>query len=200
MDLLQSLQKTAKETEEKLEKEIEWINRYEGYAKDILANQKAIEAVRKSFHEWKPLYIYSSISGVKNAKNIVAFDLRYRGQSVATIKHDNDTLKLVPKANIDEFYGIKAKKSFDWDIGDGKKFRKDFAKNPLRKDIRKKNEEHRFESALLTELLKEEGSEKIQKNIRPVRLFKIRFQMPTPFKASKGKPDYVGQNMGIRAY
>ena len=198
MDVLKSLQKMTNEAEELLRDNLEWIERYSDYAKKILSNNDTIKKVRSFFYEPRPLYVYSSISRAKNAENerLVTFDLRYRGQSVADIFYKKDKPWLKTKKNTDKFYGIEGGKTLEWESKDAEKFRGGFAKYPCRNNDGKKNEEHRFESALLTELSKEKGSEKILKNIQPVRLAGSRFQMPTPFKASKGKPVYAEHKGG----
>jgi hypothetical protein len=196
MDQLQKLQYTAKEAEEMLKDNNEWIERYAGYASEILNIQNTIKNVRDRFYERKPLYVYSNISRTKNAKNLVSFDLRYKGQSVASIEYRKNTLKLVTKKNTGKYYGIEGGKVLDWNSKEAEAFRGYFKKLPCRNDEGKGNEEHRFESALLTELSKNDGNDKALKNIQPVRLIESRFQMRTPFKASKGRPKYAEHNGG----
>ena len=193
--LLQKLQKTAEEAEKALEDNTEWIVRYADYASEIMETQETIKDARKLFHERKPLYVYSSISRAKN-RSQVTFDLRYRGQSVAEISYKKGKLLLKTNKNTKEFYDIEGGKSFEWNSKEAEIFRGGFAKCPDRINKRKKNEEHRFESALLTELLKDKGNDKALTNIQPVCLAKSRFQMPTPFKASEGKPAYAGHKGG----
>ena len=194
--LFQKLQETAKKAEKELEKNDEWIKRYADYASEIMEMQKKIKDARKEFREHKPLYVYSSISRAKN-ENIVTFDLRYRGQSVAEIIKRKDKILMKTKMNTKKFYGIEGGRTFVWSSKEAEIFRSGFAKCPDRNNKDKKNEEHRFESALLTELSKDKGSDKILTNIQPVRLAGSRFQMPTPFKASGGKPVYAVEGGGI---
>ena len=196
--LIQELQKTVEIVTEELKKNTEWIERYAGYASEIQNTQDSIKNVRSCFYERGPLYVYSSISKAKNANNnFVIFDLRYRGQSVATIKFHKNSLELITDKKVDKYYGIKGGESFEWNSKKAEVFRGYFKKFPSRNDEEGKNEEHRFESALLTELSKKIGSEKILKNIQPVRLVKSRFQMPTPFRASRqGRLAYAGHNGG----
>jgi len=193
--LLQSLQETANKAAEELKNNTEWITRYAGYASEIMEIQETIKDARKLFHERKPLYVYSSISRAKN-RSQVTFNLRYRGQSVAEISYKKGKLLLKTNKNTKEFYGIEGGKTFEWNSKEAEIFRGGFAKCPDRINKRKKNEEHRFESALLTELSKNKGSDKVLTNIQPVRLVESRFQMPTPFKASGGQPAYIGHKGG----
>jgi len=194
INILQNLQMTVNKAEAMLEKEKEWIKRYAEYASEILTIQNAIKGASGLFNECEPLYVYSSVSRATN-KNIT-FDLRYRGQSVADIIYKNGELYLKTKKNTYNFYKIEGGWEKEWNSKEAKLFRSAFTKYPCRNDEGKKNEEHRFESALLTELSKEKGNDKILKYIQPVRLAKSRFQMPTPFKASKGKPVYAKHKGG----
>ena len=63
---------------------------------------------------------------------------------------------------------------------------------------KKRNEEHRIESMLLTEFAKKKGEDKIIRNIQPVKIAGIaRFQMPTPLYASDIKNvKYAGPSGG----
>jgi len=186
---IQKLQEIAEAAEKELEDNVEWVKRYADYASVINENIASILKIRKLFREPTPLYVYSNISSAKGAKKeeLVTFDLRYKGQSVANIKNRKNNLKLVTKKNTMDFYGIEGGKTLDWKSKEAENFRGSFVKkSPLRNDnAGKGNEEHRYESALLTELSKTDGKNKVLKNIQPVDLVKSRFQMPTPFRASK---------------
>jgi hypothetical protein len=61
---------------------------------------------------------------------------------------------LVTEENTGKFYGIEGGKSFEWEDKEVEIFCGGFQKYPDRKKIVKNNEEHRYESALLTELSK----------------------------------------------
>lgn len=182
---LDVLKKTVEEAEQLLKNKEEWIDRYGDYAKEITSNEKIINLVRKSFRESPPLYVYSSISRETNAtkEDRVTFDLRYKGQSVATIKYKNKIAMLETKENTNEYFSIEGGKTFEWDSKGAELFRKHFKNFPCRNKKGRNNEEHRFESALITELSKSIGKNKKVKHIQPVRLLKSRFQMPTPFSA-----------------
>jgi len=196
MDLLiEKLQETAEKAENELKKNDEWIKRYANYASIIKNNLTAIKNVRKKFRVDKPLYVYSNISKIRDAKKeeAVTFDLRYRGQSVGNIEYRDNILKMVTKDNTEEFFGIKGGETLDWDNNDARAFRSYFSSFPPNKKDKK---ESRCESALLTELSKTIGRDKLLKNIQPVRLADCRFQMPTPFSASKEEIEYVAANGG----
>jgi len=158
--LLQKLQKTAEEAEKALENNNEWINRYAGYASEIMKTQKNIKNAKKLFRERKPLYLYSSISKAKNNKQ-VTFDLRYRGQSVAEIVFNKDKLLLKTNKKTKDYYDIEGGGNYEWNSKKAEIFRSGFKKCPDRDNKGKKNEEHRFESELLTELSKDKGSDKL---------------------------------------
>jgi len=193
--LLQKLHRTAKDAEKLLDDNDKWINQYNDYAKKILSVKEIIEKARASFREYKPLYVYSSISQIKGTKkDDIKFDLRYGGLSVADIEisegknHGDDPRILRPKANIGKTYcikGIEGGKEYKWLSKNAETFRSYFIKgNP---PYKKGKTEHRYESLLLTEFSKKSGKEKKLKNIQPVRLCDNRFQMSTPLKASEGK-------------
>jgi len=209
---LRELEQLALDTDNELKDKNEWIKRYAGYANKILKNKKSILAVRKMFREVLPLYIYSSLGRAADVdvkededddiigKN-VTFDVRYKGQRVAIIKYKNDDLYICPEENTETWYDKKFDKEFLWsnkkDKSDkrGEEFRRFFQTYPPRKTEAGKKE-HRCETALLTELSKTIGRNKQLKNIQPIRLVKSRFQLKTPFGASKGVPDYKKQYGG----
>lgn len=193
----QNLQNIAVKVENILEENTEWIPRYAKYAEIINFNRAIIETVRKSFKACSPLYVYTNISKVKQAKKYsVSFDLRYRGQSIAEVYVKKEGIILKTNNNVFDYYKIEGGKFINWNDKDATVFRKAFKDFPERINKGKKNEEHRFESALITELSKNKGIEKSVINIQPVLLCKNRFQMPTPLSASGNKISYVSENGG----
>lgn len=178
------------ETQLHLKAQNEWRGRYAGYAEKILDNSHFIGRVRRSFHEWSPLYVYLNISSAKNAKNSVGFELRYMGQTVANLKGNKDgrhklSISKRQKETNDRDFGceIPLLKS-DWDGKEAAKFRSFFKnrKGPRKADSNKGNEEHRLQSLLLTEFSKTRN--KVLRNIKPVTIGGVRFPMPTPISAS----------------
>ncbi|WP_326910172.1 hypothetical protein [Sedimentibacter sp. MB31-C6] len=185
----------------------EWTSNYKRYSDLIMENQSFIKDARKNFHQWEPLYVYSNISDTINAnKSTVKYSLRFEGQKVATLNiKNNGNVSLKENNSIyKNFEYIKTDDTeYDWNSEKAKKFRNYFKKrfedNQQRIDNGKSNLEHRLESLLLTEFSKSESKNKAILNIQPVTLLDSRFQMPTPFSASKAKDnivEYSGKNGG----
>jgi hypothetical protein len=197
-----SIQQQADWAEQELTKQTEWIARYKGYAGEISKKSTFIEQAREQFYEWSPLFLYTNISTTISAtEKEVDFILRYKGQEVGRIYYkSSQDIKLEINKNANEFFGYKLPSGiniFDWKSSEAKDFRSYFRTYPTRIDGAKKNNEHRYESALLTELSKDTGRDKALTMIQPIRLLNNRFQMPTPFSASdKDKPYYAQHNGG----
>lgn len=173
----------------------EWIDRYSKYAEEIDKNITIIKNAKKYFHQWKPLYLYMSVSKSKNVSlSKVSFDLRYAGQKVA----DLFVVDTKPLLIIDKNTALHNQRDFkcsigevrtDWLSREAQKFRQHFRQYPLRENTidNKGNDEHRCESMLLTEFSKSSSKEKHNKLswIQPVLIGDFaRFQMPTPLKSS----------------
>jgi hypothetical protein len=198
---LDSIQKRADLADGQLASETEWIVRYKGYADEIFEKVSFIEKAKKQFREWRPLFLYTNISTTKSAtKNKVDFNLRYQGQAVANLHCRKDQkIKLKIYKNTKKFFGYEPTSetdTCDWDSPEAKAFRAHFRKYPARIDGKKRNVEHRYESALLTELSKDKGEDKAVTMIQPVLLLGNRFQMPTPFSASTTKKLGYGKQDG----
>ena len=58
----------------------EWVCRYAGYAKEIIANVGVIRNKKKIFHQWAPLHLYMNVTKAKSSSP--SFSLRYLGQDV----------------------------------------------------------------------------------------------------------------------
>lgn len=169
----------------------EWINRYEEYADILLANMGTIHSNRKKFNEFSPLYFYISTSKALNAKTKLSLDLRYRGQSVATLIASKKGITLSTKSS-----DYNNKRDFDCDIKldnepwrtvKASEFRKYFKNRPNSRNddkLNKSNEEHNVESLLLTEFSKSKSVDKPILNMQPINIGGIRFPMPTPLSAS----------------
>ncbi len=195
-----------------LSKNKEWLCRYEGYAKDIIANIDLIRSKKKTFHQWAPLYLYMNVTKAKSSAP--TFSLRYLGQDVAFVNVSGNkvTLKDVSGEDGDDYGRIKKnnERDFgcsvdfhnkDWKSAEAKEFRKYFSCKPVRRaENNKGNEEHRVESMLLTEFSKSQGELKNLKlhNIQPIKIAGVaRFQMPTPLRASGSNVQYVKKGGGI---
>lgn len=186
------------ETQSLLKENSEWRERYSGYADSISRNKPLIEIVRRSFHEWSPLYVYLNTTSAKNAKNSVSFELRYMGQTVAKLiankdkKHKLSTKNSKNKleeTNLRDFGCNLCMAAADWDGKPAIEFRKFFKDREGARETgsNKSNEEHRLESLLLTEFSKTKSQEKPLLRIQPVKIAKVRFPMPTPISASNHK-------------
>jgi hypothetical protein len=178
----------------------EWIKRYADYAGFISANLETIKNKKKQFNEWAPLYLYMNIG---SAKDRMPFSLRYLGQEVATLKVGQKYITISTKnfdsANERDFNCKVQLHNKEWASGEASNFRRYFSGNPERTDkSRKRNEEHRIESLLLTEFSKTKKKHKFLHNVQPVKFAGVaRFQMSTPLKASNIKNvAYSGSNGG----
>lgn len=204
---LQEWNDAVMDTKVLLASNTEWIERYRGYAEKISKNKEMIIAVRRSFREWDPLKLYINISNAKSAGKHVRFDLRFLGQTVAELRHIStpsslskgnqkpipiviNKMKLTSTSyadkNLNTFKCSVNMVGEDWDDLKAREFRKHFktlaanghCSNPG-------NEEHRFESLILTEMSKTTG--KVMKGMKPVLIGGLRFPMPTPLHASNHK-------------
>jgi hypothetical protein len=198
---INSIKEQADWADRELTKQTEWIARYKGYADEISTKESLVEQAREQFHEWAPLFLYTNISTTKSAtEKYVDFILRYKGNEVGHIYYKNSQdIELEIGENTEKFFGYKlpsGKKAFGWRSSEAMDFRAYFGTNPARINGSKKNEEHRYESALLTELSKKSGQNKALINIQPIRLLDNRFQMPTPFSASDKDKPYYAQHSG----
>jgi len=179
----------------------EWEERFQGYIQNIAINHQ--KNGKRSFRKPDGLSLYSSV-GSKGK----SYDLRFRGQSVATVKETAaEKVKLRPKSDANQkyFQFDLCKEEVDWDSTEASNFRSFFKKESLKftaehpEADRKypKREEHRVENCLLREFSKKLGIEKALCNIQPIKLYNLFFQMPTPFKASTHNPKYAVRGGGI---
>lgn len=193
-----------KEAQDLLLKNPEWENRYMGYADKILANISVIQENRRGFYLSSPLHFYISTTNAKSAKTALLLDIRYRGQSVATLKANQNDITISTKQQ-----NVNNKRDFDceikldgisWREKQGREFRKFFKyRDNSRNNIvqNKKNEEHNVECLLLSEFSKKISNDKQITGIQPVKICGNRFGMPTPISASNHtKLKYAKQNGG----
>ena len=215
--LLKEYDKVVKAVLEALTENPEWKRRYHNYCLDEGAIS-SIRKVRKAFRLRAPIYSYLSISKAMNADATkVTFDLRYQGQSIADLvvsakpgeKAQGYEVALQisegkAKTNLRDFGFSMAENASGnpiWSLKDAAKFRAHFNADPVRTDAgNKKNQEHRVESKILTDMLKRSNAAgKILCNMQPVLLCGERFQMPTPLSASgvkSGRLEYGGPQGG----
>ena len=188
-------------TIDRLSENKKWEERFQGYIQNIAINDQKIG--KRSFRKPDGLSLYSSV-GSKGK----SYDLRFRGQSVATVKETAaEKVKLSPKSHANQkyFQFDLCKEEVDWDSTEASNFRSFFKKESLKftaehpeADRKKtKSEEHRVENCLLREFSKQLGKEKALCYIQPIKLYNLFFQMPTPLKASTHNPTYSERGGGI---
>ncbi len=190
----------AKETLDLLRANPEWIERYKNYADEISGNVAMLKERKASFHKWNPLYVYLTTSEMKKGGSI-SFSLRYKGQEVGKLVVKDEILCYPAYENNKKNFGFTPsfQGKFPWNSENAREFRKFFsAKEHTRIDCGKKNDEHRYESMLLTCF--EDRNKEIDafKHIRPVSVISgVRFPMPTPISASNKKAvNYSGTSGG----
>lgn len=192
-----------KEAQDLLSENTEWKDRYANYADIFLANTNSIKSNRNRFNQFSPLYFYISTTNVKNAKSSLLLDIRYRGQSVATLKANNNGIFISTKQqdvnNLRDFNCNIKLNDIAWQDKQVSEFRKFFKEKPYSRinGNNKKNEEHNVESLLLSEFSKRKSKSKQITGIQPVKICGNRFGMPTPLGASNHKTlKYASQNGG----
>ncbi len=164
------------------EDNIEWVERYNGYLDDINKYAKNQIDSRRLFRP-EPFTCYSSISRATKLKG--EFDLRFKGQSVATITVDkNSVVQFTPKHETNnQYFGCDIQGTYEWDSVEATHFRSHFSN--LTGEIKTKSPEHTLENLLLNEFAKTSSQEKSLCNIQPIRLNGCYLQIPTPLSASK---------------
>ena len=210
--------KVIKTVQETLTENPEWLKRYPDYVLDE-KGIGTIRKMRKAFRVWKPICSYLTISKTRHKANATTatFDLRYQGQSIADLVVSEKTSdkaqgyevalqisEKMAKKNLRDFgfsMGENASGKPIWRLKDAAKFRAHFKAEPVRTNSgNKKNQEHRVESAILTDMRKSSISAgKILRDMQPVLLCGERFQMPTPLSASgvkNGRLAYSGPSGG----
>lgn len=193
---MNSYEKIAYETSDILERNPEWIDRYNDYADAIISRKNIIKEAKNKFRCWKPFGIYISTAQAKDGKDAVCFSLRYKGQHIAELKVKDGNVEI----NTDSQTQATNLKSFNCHIVlNNEKWNSDKAsafRNFFKKNMPEKNDhfEHLFESLILEEL-----SKKNKDNFRGIKSIKIgdvRYAMPTPLKASGEGVEYSGRYGG----
>lgn len=184
----------------------EWYEKYFCYAIKLIDNEQNIRERRKEFRKWGPLQVYTTIGSViKNSSN---FDIRYLGQSVATISVTENkgpkattatgerTVKLSTENKVDTnkkyFDYDRLIKNEDWNSPVAKEFREYF-KNIKNRQPRQR--EHMLENRILGEFEKSTADNKAFRWIQPVSFAGCRFHMKTAIKGS-AKEKLISKNGG----
>ena len=92
-----NINETIKEAQKLLSENTEWKNRYTNYAKKLLENNDNIKSHRNTFNKFPPLYFYISTTEAQKAKSNLYLDVRYCGQSVATLKANKKGITISTK-------------------------------------------------------------------------------------------------------
>lgn len=212
-------QETIEKVQYLLKENTEWKERYRGYIDEINSSAPLFEKARRQFRPLVAFQLYMPLSmatrnrDLKNEPQNTYFDLRFRGQSVATIivnnyKNKTVTLRIKETNAIYEtlssagmvkeekylrelFKGSESKSEYDWHSTEAKNFRKIYTE--LDAELKANNNiylsgqpEHGMEDALLKNFSKKSSNGKEISYIRPVTMLEkhIYFQMPTPIAAS----------------
>lgn len=190
----------VKDTQNLLNQNLEWIQRYDIYSQQIQNNLGNIALARKSFNQWEPLKFYLNVTNAKVASRGVKFDIRYLGQNVAYAIYSKSLKIYITKklldTNIRDFDCHISLQGVAWNGPKAKEFR-DFFKNRKapRNVFGKGNEEHRLESLLISEFIK--SNNKVLPHVKSVLLANFRFPIPTPLRASNHKQlKYSGASGG----
>ena len=189
-----NINETIKEAQKLLSENTEWKNRYTKYAKKLLENNDNIKSHRNTFNKFPPLYFYISTTEAQKAKSNLYLDVRYCGQSVATLKANKKGITISTKKqdvrNLRDFDCDIQLNEIPWRDKQASDFRKFFRDRPYlrnKSDKNKGNAEHNVEHLLLSEFSKKESLNKQILYIQPIRICGIRFGMPTPISASNHK-------------
>lgn len=191
-----SFQDTIAYANDQLDNNTEWKKRYKTYTHKV---DEKIERYIKAKSKFRngPFTVYTSLSKMMS-NSTLSYDLRYLGQSVATISLISDDVFISTsgksKTNL-SYFGVKTKlpNKTSWSSSKADKFRVEF-----RKCIEPKvhSKEHLIESELLKEFSKESSRDKVLCNIQPVTIGKMYFQFPTPLTASGYEVNYSGDKGG----
>ncbi len=184
-------------SKEILDANTEWISRYSGYAEKIMLNQSKIKNAREKFYNLEPFSVYSCVSKAKDSNPDVAFDLRFCGQSVATLTVEDDEVYISTKDNNKNYFTLSDGHFPEifkdlWVSDKARKFKKFFIANEKELETKILSPEHKLENKLLKMF-----KSKRKNNIEPVEIPGGFFQMPTPFKGSvKDTVEYANSNGG----
>lgn len=178
----------------------EWEDRFATYAKDILKNGDKYTQKRKRFRVLAPLFAYTSVSKIKGTDT---YDLRFLGQSIATVSVNRNNMVYISttgkdKSNREYFEcALELPDNTPWNDTKARDFRKYFHHIP---DSTKKakSKEHTYENMLLSHFKQSKSTNKKLLNIQPVLLSEQFFQMPTAVSASKkGQAEHSRSGGGI---
>ena len=180
------------------------VRKHRRWAQSVEAGLKKLKEARTQFHQWRPLWAYTSVSRVPGGKGKVAFDLRFKGQSVADVVIPRGgevslSVNSERQKNNAKYFGLELPESASatlkvpWQTSpEARAFRKHFIDLYQRQGTKAHKTEHAIESLILQEMQKRSRAEMFSGTwtgggIQPVRLAGCFFQFPTPLSASKGQ-------------
>jgi hypothetical protein len=188
-----------KEAQALLSQNTEWVDRYNAYTESLIENinSGSLSLLKQEFNEYPPLRFYISTTNAKK-KNVLSLDIRYLGQSVATLTANPTNIIISTKdkeeKNARDFGCNIILNDEKWISPKAKQFRIFFRDKVPDK---KHNHESNVENLLLEEFSKTSSDNKAILHIQPVKIFDIRYAMPTPISASNPKKlKYAGSKGG----
>ena len=172
-----------------------WEVLFAKYADQITKNGRFYVEGAKKFRVNPPLYRYTSVSKIEDGNPV--FDIRFCGQSVASVFVENENVKITAKYdNNKTYFGVDISlDKANWNDPKATEFRATF-KN-FKGGVKVKSPERYAENVLLAEFEKKGSDNKKLCYIQPVKLCSAFFQMPTPLKASNEPIDYAKVGGGI---
>ncbi len=108
---IEEYKKTVVDAIKELDNNPQWIEKYGHYALGMLKNRDNFKHARSMFNQSGFLHYYLTVG--KTTDNNVSFDIRYLGQSVGTIKLENDDVIL----SVSEEKNKNSKKYFHYELG-----------------------------------------------------------------------------------
>ena len=186
---IEEYKKTAVAVIRELDNNTQSIEQYKNYAVCMLKNRDSFMQARSKFNQRGLLHYYLTIG--KTKEKDISFDIRYLGQSVGTIKIENDDVIL----SVTETQNKNSRKYFNYEMGtlagvnwsndeEAVLFREFFNKQC---DGQPHQKEHLVESALFSELGKKSSRNKQLCNITPIAYEGTRIHMKTALKGSDKK-------------
>lgn len=168
-----------------------------GWARDVVAKKHLVEAMTTQFHEWAPLYVYTSVARVKGSGP--TFSLRYEGQEVAEldVKEGEVWLRISQQTrdNNVRYFEVDLEGRWPWQGEQAATFRRAFKNLPPERDTR--STEKRIEAEFLRQMTGDSSKfDGTLKHIRPVLIAGCPFQFPLPISGNKGVPEVNGNGKG----
>ena len=176
----------------------EWEALYRKYIDCIKRYEtKQLDDSLKQFLSSSKLTLHSSIGRAEQdadtEQDLMELDLRFAGQSVASIKQETETVIWTAKENISDYFNNSPTFPSNrlLNSAEEKQFIRFFEEEAKESDVR--TQKNRIVEELLKEFRKEQGANKALLYIQPVLLNGMFFSMPVPFTI---QGDGVGYTTG----